>query len=49
MVTSNRETKEKKMGNKGHDWGKSKTHPRMPSLMRKKNSKTVIVEKRKEK
>jgi len=48
MVTSTREMKEENMSNKGHDWGKSKTHPRMPSLMRKKN-RTAIVEKRKEK
>ena len=39
MVTSNREMKEESMGNKGHNWGKSKTHPRMPSLMRKKGRK----------
>jgi hypothetical protein len=29
--------------NKNHDWGKSETHPRMPSLTRKKNMKNEVT------
>ena len=28
---------------KTHDWGKSETHPRMPSLMRKKNARNNYI------